>query len=198
MIPNKGNQTQKIPPNTSVKESRVNSAAGKYFDLAEYNISPEQTKKPCNAESDELFNETKTLSLVNKITQRAKIEQNIPATATVVNLGVFFLHLRETVNPAKPNDESKPLISPNKVPSICYQTIERLLPMAAIDIAIKVVKEIFSFKKTCKLKIDAINGIAASMSIEIAAVVVVIERIKVIIPMPRHTPPIKPDRPTLK
>ena len=28
LIPNKGNHTQKIPPITSVKESRVNSAAG--------------------------------------------------------------------------------------------------------------------------------------------------------------------------
>ena len=58
LIPNKGNQTQKIPPNTSVKESKVSSAAGKYFDFAEYNISPEQTKNPCSADSDELFTET--------------------------------------------------------------------------------------------------------------------------------------------
>ena len=28
LTPNKGNQTQKIPPITSVKESKVNSAAG--------------------------------------------------------------------------------------------------------------------------------------------------------------------------
>ena len=152
MIPNKGNQTQKIPPNTSVRESRVNSAAGKYFDFAEYNISPEQTKKPCKAESDELFTETKTLSLVNKITQRAKIEQNIPATATVVNLGVFFLHLRETVNPAKPNDESKPLTSPNKVPSPLLSNARKITPIAAIDIAVKVEKKFFPLKRY-KLKL---------------------------------------------
>ena len=148
LIPNKGNQTQKIPPNTSVKESRVNSAAGKYLDFAEYNIRPEQTKNPCSAESDELFTETNMLSLLNKIIKRAKIEQNIPAIATVVNLGVFFLHLRETVNPAKPNDESKPFIRPNKVPSILLSKDRKITPIAAIDIAIKVVKEIFSFKKT--------------------------------------------------
>ena len=36
--------------------------------------------------------ETNTLSLVNKITQRAKIEeQNIPATAIVVNFQQHFL-----------------------------------------------------------------------------------------------------------
>ena len=84
LIPNNGSHTQNIPPITSVSERSVRSAAGKYFAFAEYNISAEQTKKPCKAESDELFTETKTLSLVNKITQRAKIEQNIPATATGV------------------------------------------------------------------------------------------------------------------
>ena len=34
-IPKIGNQTQKIPPNTSVKDSKVRSAAGKFFDPIE-------------------------------------------------------------------------------------------------------------------------------------------------------------------
>ena len=47
LIPNKGNQTQNIPAKTSVRDNKVNSAAGKNFDFKEYNINPEQTKKPC-------------------------------------------------------------------------------------------------------------------------------------------------------
>ena len=46
-IPNNGNHTQKIPPITSVKESKVSSAAGIAFDPIEYNIKPKQTKVPC-------------------------------------------------------------------------------------------------------------------------------------------------------
>ena len=43
-IPNKGNHTQKIPPTTSVKDNKVNSAAGIAFDPMEYKIKPRQTK----------------------------------------------------------------------------------------------------------------------------------------------------------
>ena len=46
LIPNIGNQTQKIPPIISVKESKVNSAAGKALDPTEYKIKPKQTKVP--------------------------------------------------------------------------------------------------------------------------------------------------------
>ena len=35
LIPKIGNQTQKMPPRTSVKDSRVRSAAGKCFDPIE-------------------------------------------------------------------------------------------------------------------------------------------------------------------
>jgi len=45
-IPNKGNHTQKIPPITSVKDSKVNSAAGIAFDPMEYKINPIQTNVP--------------------------------------------------------------------------------------------------------------------------------------------------------
>ena len=47
LIPNKGNQTQKIPPITSVSDNRVNSAAGIAFEPIEYKINPRHTKVPC-------------------------------------------------------------------------------------------------------------------------------------------------------
>ena len=47
LIPNKGNHTQKIPPTTSVKDSKVNSAAGIALDPIEYKIKPKQTNVPC-------------------------------------------------------------------------------------------------------------------------------------------------------
>ena len=46
-IPNKGSQTQKIPPITSVSDNKVNSAAGIAFDPIEYKIKPKQTNVPC-------------------------------------------------------------------------------------------------------------------------------------------------------
>ena len=46
LIPRIGNQTQKTPPMISVKESKVNSAAGKALDPIEYKIKPKQTKVP--------------------------------------------------------------------------------------------------------------------------------------------------------
>ena len=46
LTPNRGNQTQKIPPITSVRESKVSSAAGMAFDPIEYKIKPIQTIVP--------------------------------------------------------------------------------------------------------------------------------------------------------
>ena len=46
-IPKSGNHTQNIPPITSVKESKVSSAAGIALDPIEYKIKPKQTKVPC-------------------------------------------------------------------------------------------------------------------------------------------------------
>ena len=48
-IPNIGIHTQKIPPIISVKDKRVNSAAGINLDPIEYKIKPKQTNVPCNA-----------------------------------------------------------------------------------------------------------------------------------------------------
>ena len=39
-MPKIGNQTQKIPPITSVNDNNVNSAAGIAFEPIEYKISP--------------------------------------------------------------------------------------------------------------------------------------------------------------
>ena len=47
LIPNKGNQTQKIPPITSVRDNKVSSAAGIAFEPIEYNINPKHTSTPC-------------------------------------------------------------------------------------------------------------------------------------------------------
>tara|TARA_Y100000589_G_C26811575_1_gene490076 strand:+ start:384 stop:572 length:189 start_codon:yes stop_codon:yes gene_type:complete len=46
LIPNKGNQTQNMPPITSVKDNKVSSAAGIAFDPIEYKIKPKQTNVP--------------------------------------------------------------------------------------------------------------------------------------------------------
>ena len=47
LIPNNGSQTQKIPPITSVKDNKVNSAAGIALEPIEYKISPKHTSMPC-------------------------------------------------------------------------------------------------------------------------------------------------------
>ncbi len=44
----------------------------------------------------------------------------MPATATVVNFGVSFLHLKETEKTEKPVAEIKPNIKPNKDCSFVY------------------------------------------------------------------------------
>ena len=54
LIPNKGNHTQKIPPITSVRDSKVSSAAGIALDPIEYKIKPKQTKVPWR-ENNELL-----------------------------------------------------------------------------------------------------------------------------------------------
>ena len=53
-MPKSGSQTQKIPPTTSVKDNKVNSAAGIAFEPIEYKINPRHTKIPCNENNDPL------------------------------------------------------------------------------------------------------------------------------------------------
>ena len=147
LIPNKGSQTQKIPPKISVSDNKVKSAAGKYFDFAEYKISAEQTKNPCSDESEVFFKDIKILLSLNKIINKEIPAAKIPAIDTVVSLGVFFFHLRVTVNTAKPKEDTKPLTSPKSVPVWILSKHINIIPAAAIIMAIKVVLDIFSFKK---------------------------------------------------
>ena len=46
LIPSIGNQTQNIPPITSVKDNKVSSAAGIALDPIEYKINPKHTNVP--------------------------------------------------------------------------------------------------------------------------------------------------------
>ena len=48
---------------------------------------------PCRADKDEFLNVVKKLVSLKIKTRKEKVPQNKPATATVVNVGVFFFHL---------------------------------------------------------------------------------------------------------
>ena len=127
----------------------------------------------------------------------AVIKQIKPERATVVNLGVSFLHLRDTEKTEKPIDEVIPKIKPiNEFFSVLPNEII-IIPIVAINIAIQTLREIFSFKN--KNPNSAVKkGIAAKQSKVIAALVFVIEYINVIMAIPRPEPPIIPDIPILK
>ena len=60
-----------------------------------------------------LFEDKKFASLFKSITVENK-KQNNPAIATVVNLGVCFLHLRLTEKIEKPSADTNPNIRPIK------------------------------------------------------------------------------------
>ena len=170
LIPKIGSHTQKIPPKTSVKDSKVRSAAGKCFDPIEQRIIPEQTKVPCKADKDEFLNVVKKPVSLNIKTIKEKVAQNNPAIATVVKVGVFFLHLKDTEKIEKPNDDIRPTIRPNKVPTFLLVKAINTIPVAAIKIAIKVVTETFSLRKIYP-SIAVINGMAANIRSVTAAVV---------------------------
>ena len=125
------------------------------------------------------------------------MQQNKPAIATVVNLGVFFRHLNDTEKTENPSAETKPntkpLIDPNEaLPKAIVAT-----PIEATIIAIQTLVDIFSFKNK-KPNNAVIKGIAARHNNVIAAVVWVIDQINVTIAMPRPVPPINPENPILK
>ena len=116
LIPKIGNHTQKIPPITSVKDNKVNSAAGMAFDPIEYKIRPKQTNVPCNENNAWfLLEDSKLLSEVIKINNE-NTAQKAPAKATVVNFGVSFLHLSVTEKTEKPKADIIPNKRPNKDP----------------------------------------------------------------------------------
>ena len=197
LIPNIGIQTQKIPPITSVKDKRVNSAAGIALDPIEYKINPKQTNVPCSANKLSFLPDDKKFKSFCRIIASENKKQNKPAKATVVNLGVSFLHLNETEkieNPtadARPNN--KPLIDPKEELPIAMITT----PMDATNIAIQTLIDIFSFKNKKPNK-AVIKGIAAKHNNVIATVVFVMDQIKVILAVPSPIPPIIPDIPIFK
>ena len=71
------------------------------------------------------------------------------------------------------------------------------MPNVATKIDIQTVIDIFSFKKR-KPSSAVIKGIAAKHNKVTAAVVLVIDQIKVIIAVPKPIPPIIPDIPIFK
>ena len=167
LIPNTGNQTQKIPPIISVKDNKVSSAAGKFLDPIEYNIRPITTSNPCKIDKDEFLNVIKKLTSLKINTKKETTTQNNPAIATVVNVGVSFFHLSETEKIEKPSAVKSPNTKPNKVPALLLFRAIKIMPTAAITIEMNVVDEIFSLRKI-KPIIAVIKGIAASIKSETA------------------------------
>ena len=197
LIPNIGIHTQNIPPITSVKDSNVNSAAGIAFDPIEYKTKPKQTIVPCNENIELLKLVAKNARLLDKIIIVAKAKQKNPAKATVVNFGVSFLHLKVTEKTEKPTDDVIPKINPISELFSLLPTAIIIMPTDAIIIETQTFKEIFSFKNK-KANNAVKNGITARHNKVIAALVLVIENIKVIIAIPKPDPPIIPDKPILK
>ena len=104
----------------------------------------------------------------------AKTKQNNPEKATVVNLGVWVLHLKVTEKTENPIDESIPKIKPitELEPELPNAII--IIPIVAMKIEIQTFNEIFSFRNK-KAKSAVKKGIAAKHSSVIAADVLVIE-----------------------
>ena len=174
LIPNRGTQTQKIPPITSVKDKRVNSAAGICFDPIEYKIKPRQTKVPCVANKAWFLLVDKKFKSLKIIIAPENRQQNKPATATVVNFGVSFFHLKVVEKTAKPTEERSPKTKPTKVfwPVLSMAIIT--IPTAAIDIATHTFIDISSLRNI-KPSNAVIKGIAARQSKVTAADVFVME-----------------------
>ena len=197
LIPNKGNHTQNIPPITSVKDNKVNSAAGIALDPIEYKINPKQTRVPCRENNELLKLDEKNTRSLLKIIIEAKITQKKPAKAVVVNFGVSLRHLNETEKTEKPTDEVIPKTNPINEVSELLPIAIMPIPTEAIIIDIQTFKEIFSFKNK-KANNAVKKGIAAKHKRVIAALVFVIENIKQIIATPSPEPPTKPEVPILK
>ena len=192
-----GSQTQNIPPITSVKDNKVKSVAGKFLDPIEYKIKPEQTSVPWIANKASFLLVDKKLKSLIKIVIDENKKQNKPATATVVNFGVSFLHLKVTEKIEKPNAEARPKIRPWSEFFSVFPSAITIIPKEATKIDIHTVREILSLKNI-KPSRAVINGMAAKHNNVTAAVVLVIDQIKVIIATPRPTPPIMPEIPIFK
>ena len=125
------------------------------------------------------------------------MQQNKPAIATVVNLGVSFRHLNDTEKTENPSAETKPKTNPLIDSNESLPSAIIIMPIEATIIAIQTLVDIFSFKNK-KPNNAVIKGIAARHNNVIAAVVLVIDQINVIIAVPRPRPPINPEIPILK
>ena len=126
-----------------------------------------------------------------------KTTQKNPAKATVVNLGVSLLHLNDTEKTEKPIEAVRPNTNPIKDFSLVLPSAIISIPAVAITIEIQTFKEIFSFKNK-KANNAVKKGIADKHSNVTAALVLVIEYIKVIIATPKPDPPMTPDNPIFK
>ena len=197
LIPNKGSQTQKIPPITSVRESKVNSAAGIDLDPIEYKIKPKHTIVPCVANKLPFLLEERKLVSVFKIMIVDTMAHKKPAKATVVNFGVSFLHLNETEKTENPTAETIPNDNPNK--ELLFKSPNAIItmPIAATIIATQTFNVIFSFKNK-KPNNAVMNGMEAKQRSVIAALVCVIDHMNVIIAQPKPVPPTIPENPILK
>ena len=103
-----------------------------------------------------------------------KTIQKKPAKATVVNLGVSFLHLNVTEKTENPIEAVRPNTNPIKDFSLVLPSAIISMPAVAMTIEIQTFKEIFSFKNK-KANNAVKKGIAAKQSNVTAALVLVIE-----------------------
>tara|TARA_B100001057_G_C22068094_1_gene650891 strand:+ start:45 stop:365 length:321 start_codon:yes stop_codon:yes gene_type:complete len=101
-------------------------------------------------------------------------KQKKPAKATVVNLGVSFLHLKVTEKTENPTEDVIPKINPIIELSPVFPKAIIIIPTVATNIDIQTLNEICSFKKI-NAKSAVKKGIAARHNKVIAAVVLVIE-----------------------
>ena len=102
------------------------------------------------------------------------MKQNKPATATVVNFGVSFLHLKVTEKIENAIEETIPKIKPSRVAFSVFPNEIIINPIAARKIEIQTLKLIFSLRKRNPSKAVK-KGIAARQSRVIAALVFVID-----------------------
>ena len=81
-MPSHGSHTQKIPPITSVRDNKVKSVAGIFFDPIEYIIKPAQTKVPWVAnKASFLFVDKKFKSLI-----RINIVENTQQNLSLIHI----------------------------------------------------------------------------------------------------------------
>ena len=104
----------------------------------------------------------------------AKIKQNNPEKATVVNFGVSFFHLNVTEKIENPIEDVRPNINPTKDFSPVLPIAIINIPIEAKMIEIQTLSEILSLKNKNASKAVK-KGIAAKQSNVTAALVFVIE-----------------------